>query len=111
MRAPLAATVGAQYIVPLLQSGTDFDVFVGETGEDGTAFGADGGGNDHAVGFDAAEFARREIHDHGDFAADQFFGFVELRNARTDLANLRADVHGELQQFVRADDALGSLDL
>jgi len=33
----------------------------------------DGGGYDHAVGFDAAELAGREIHDYGDFAADQFF--------------------------------------
>ena len=38
---------------PLLQAGADFDVF-GETGEDGAAFGADAGGDDHAVGFDAA---------------------------------------------------------
>src|SRR6266478_2245550 len=73
---PSAATVGARYIVPLLQSGADFDVFVGETGEDGAAFGADRGGDDHAGGFDAAELARREINDHGDFAADQFLGFV-----------------------------------
>src|SRR6266446_3898173 len=79
---PSAATVGARYIVPLLQSGADFDVFVGETGENGAAFGA-----------------------------NQFFRFVELRDAGADLANLGADVHGELQQFVRADDAFGGLDL
>src|SRR5467141_2824658 len=108
---PSAATVGARYIVPLLQSGADLDVFVGETGEDGAAFGADGGGDDHPVGFDAAEFARREIDDDGDFAADQFFRLVVLRDAGANLANLRADAHGELQQLVRADNALGGLDL
>src|SRR5260370_26930848 len=54
-----ATTVGARYIVPLLQARADFDIFVGETGEDRSAFGADGGGNNHSVGFDAAEFARR----------------------------------------------------
>ena len=37
----------------LLQAGADFYVF-GEAGEDGAAFGADAGGDDHAIGFDAA---------------------------------------------------------
>src|SRR5256885_13955619 len=47
----------------LLEPGADFDVFVGETCEDRAAFGADGGGDDHAVRFDAAKLARREV-DH-----------------------------------------------
>ena len=94
----------------LFQACADFHVF-GKAGEDGAAFGADGGGDDHAVGFDAAKFARSEIDDDGDFAADQFFRFVELRDAGADLADFRADVHGELQEFVGADDALGGLDL
>src|SRR5260370_38211151 len=72
----------------LLQAGADFDVFVGKTGEDGAAFGADGGGNDHAVGFDATELAWREIHDPGDFAADQFVRLVGLRDAGSNLSNL-----------------------
>src|SRR5467141_1473309 len=80
----------------LLQAGADFDVFVGEAGEDGAAFGADGSGDDHAVGFDAAEFARGEIDDHGDFAANQFFRLIVLRDAGANLANLRADVHSQL---------------
>ena len=54
----------------LAESRADFDVFVGETGQDGAAFGADGGGYDHAVGFDAAEFAGGQIDDYGDLAAD-----------------------------------------
>src|SRR5882724_509450 len=111
MECPKNGNRKARYIVPLLQSGTDFDVFVGETGEDGAAFGADGGGDDHAVGFDAAEFARREIHDDRDFAADQFLGFVELRDAGANLADLGANVHGEFQQFISAYDTLGGLDL
>src|SRR5713101_849812 len=106
-----AAIVGARYIVPLLQAGADFDVFVGEAGEDGAAFGADRGGYDHAVGLDAAKLAGREVHDDGDFAADQFFRLVELGDAGANLANLGADIDGELQQFVRADDAFGGLDL
>src|SRR4029077_20978996 len=94
-----------------LQAGADFDVFIGETGQDGAAFRADGGSDNHAVGFDAAEFARGEVDDDGDFAADQFFRFVELRDAGANLANLGADIHCEVQQFVRADDAFGGLDL
>src|SRR6266436_6205583 len=99
---PSAATVGARYIVPLLQSGADLDVFVGEAGEDGAAFGADGGGDDHAVGFDATQLARREIDDNGDFAANQFFRLIVLRDAGANLPNLRADIDGQLQEFVRA---------
>src|SRR5260370_1294415 len=95
----------------LLESCADFDVFVGEASEDRAAFGADGSGDDHAVGFDATEVARREINDYGDLSADQFFRLVELGNAGANLANLRADIDGELQQFVRADDALGGLNL
>src|SRR5580698_3166365 len=94
----------------LFQAGADFDVF-GEAGEDGAAFGADAGGDDHAVGFDAAEFARGEVGDDDDFAVDQFFWLVELRDAGADLADFGADVDGELEQFVGADDALGGFDL
>ena len=36
----------------LLQPSADFDVFVGEAGEDGTAFGADGGGYDQEPTYD-----------------------------------------------------------
>src|SRR5258708_5508512 len=96
---------------PSFQSRADFDVFVGEAGEDGSAFGAYRGGDDHAVGFDAAEFAGRKINDHGDFAADQLVGLIVLGDASANLANLGANVDCELQQLVRADDALGGLDL
>src|SRR5260370_18401084 len=94
----------------LLQAGADFDVFVGEAGEDGAAFGADGSGDDHAVGFDAAKFARREIDDDGDFAADQFLRLVELGHTASTLANFVADIDVQLQQFVLASDAFGGLD-
>src|SRR5690348_6483210 len=79
----------------LLQARADFDVFVGETREHGAAIRADGSRDDHAVGLDAAKFARREIDDHGDFAADQFLRLVVLRDARADLANLGPDIHCE----------------
>src|SRR6266567_2997029 len=52
-----------------------------------------------------------EVDDNGDFAADQFFWLVELRDARANLTNLSANVHSELQQFICSDDAFGSLDL
>src|SRR5215472_8275212 len=65
LRRQVAATIRARYIVPLLQAGADFDVFVGEAGKDRTAFGADGSRDDHAVGLDAAQFTRGEIHDDG----------------------------------------------
>src|SRR5438876_4812079 len=106
-----AATVRARDIVTLLQSCADFDVFVGEAGEDRAAFRADGGRYDHAVGFYASKLARREIDHNSDFAADQFFGFVILRDAGANLANLRANIHGKLQQFVRANNAFGGFDL
>src|SRR5712675_3466518 len=47
----------ALYIVPLLQASADFYVFE-KARQDGAAFWADGGGDDHAVRFDAAKFAR-----------------------------------------------------
>ena len=94
----------------LFQSRADFYVFE-ETGQDRAAFRADGGGDDHAVGFDAAEFAGREIGDYGDFATDKGFGFVKLRDACADLADFGADVYGELQEFVGAYDAFGGFDL
>ena len=79
----------------LFQARADFHVFQ-ETGENGAAFGADRSRDDHSVRFDAAKFARSEIGDHGYFAADQFFRLVVLRDAGADLADFRADVHGEL---------------
>src|SRR5260370_11669442 len=100
---------GLAVLQNLLQTGADFDVFVGETGEDGSAFGAYRGGHDHAIGFHATEFAGREVDHDGDFAADQFFRLVVLRDAGANLANLGADVNGELQQLVRANHAFGGL--
>src|SRR5258708_36877454 len=87
---------GVAVLQNLLQTGADFDVFVGEAGEDGAALGTHGGGDDHAVGFNAPKFARREVDHDGDFAADQFFRLVVLRDSGTNLANLRADIHCEL---------------
>src|SRR5260370_6174553 len=106
-----SATVGARYIVPLLQAGADFDVFVGEAGEDGAAFRADGGGDDHALGFDATQLARRDTDDSSDFAANHFFRLIVLRDASANLPNFCANVYSELQQFVRATDTLAGLTL
>src|SRR5882757_7780612 len=101
----------AIYRLPLLQARADFDVFVGKSGENGSSFRADRCGDDHAVRFHAAQFSWRKIHHDRDFSADQFLRFVKLRNAGANLANLRANVHGKLQQLIRADDAFGGLNL
>ena len=61
----------------------------------GYPFWTDRGCDNHAVGLHSPQLARREIHNHGDFAPDQFFWLVILRNARANLPDLRADVHGE----------------
>ena len=51
----------------------------------------------------AAEFARFEIGDDGDFAADEFFGLIGEGDAGDDGARLGfADVDGEVQEFVGA---------
>src|SRR5262249_5429713 len=110
--ASSATTKKAPMAVPVLpEAGADFDVFVGEAGQYGAAVGADRSGDDHAVGFDAAEFAGREVDHHGDFAADEFFRLVELGDASADLADFGADVDGELKQLVGADNALRGFDL
>src|SRR6516162_10844064 len=94
----------------LFQPGSHFDVFV-EAGQDRAAFRADRRGDDHAVRLDAAQFAGSQIRNHGNLAADELLRLVVLRYASADLANFGANVHGELQEFVRADDALGRLDM
>lgn len=73
-----------------------------ETCEDGLALGPNGGGDDHAVGFNAAQFSRREVHNDYYFASDKLFGFVRGGDAGDDLAYFCADIYGELQNFVRA---------
>src|SRR5579863_10271121 len=87
----IADSKRARCIVPLLKTGADFYVF-GEAGQDRATFRADGGGDDHAVGFDAAKFARSEIGDDGDFPADERFRLVILGDAGADLADFGADV-------------------
>src|SRR5437879_581590 len=90
----------------LLQARADFDVFIGEAGEDWTAFRADGSGDNHAVGFHSAKFARREIDDHGDLAPDEFFRIVVLRDTGDNLANICRDIDDGLEEMVDAQDEL-----
>ena len=87
-----------------------FHVF-GEARQNRAPFGADGGGDDHAVRFDSAKFARREIGDDGNFSADERIRFIELRDAGADLADFGADVYREFQQLVSADDSFSGFDL
>src|SRR5882762_4133915 len=94
----------------LLEPRPDFDVF-GEGCEDWLAFGTDAGRHDHSVRFHPAQLTRREVHHHHNFAADQRLRLVILRDARANLAHFAADVDCQLQQLVRADDALSRLDL
>src|SRR5215472_2934110 len=95
----------------LLESGTNFHVLVRESCEDRPAIRSDRRRNNHAVGLDAAQLARREIHNHGNLAANQLFRFVVLCDARANLPNLRADVYGKFQQLIRAHDAFRRFDL
>src|SRR5258708_24211410 len=82
-----------------------------KSSEDGAAVGADGRGDDHAVRFHTAELARREIDDHSDLAANERLRLVILGDPRTNLADLRADIHRQLEQSIGTHDALGGLDL
>src|SRR5208282_1775604 len=83
--------------------------FLMEAREDRSAFRADRGGDDHPVGFDAAELARREVDHHNYFSPDERLWFVVLRDARTDLSDLRADIHRKLKQLVRTHDPFRGL--
>ncbi len=71
----------------LLEAGAGGDVVrVGEGGEDGFAVFAVRGGEEHAVGLEAAHLAGGEVGDDDDAAADEFFGGVPLGDAGEDLA-------------------------
>src|SRR6476661_8651844 len=94
----------------LLEAGADLDVF-GEAGQDWAAFRADTGSYDHAVGFDAAELARGEVHNHDDSATDERFRLVILGDPGADLADFGANVDGELEKLIGADDAFGGFHL
>src|SRR6266481_5147166 len=93
-----------------LQTRADFHILE-KSSEDGAALGADGSGDDHAVRFHTAELSRGEIDDHSDLAANEGLRLVILGDSRANLANLRADIHRQLEQFIGASDALGGLDL
>ena len=96
-------------VAGLLEAGAVGDVF-GEGGEDGfAAFFA--GGEEHAVGFEAAHLAGSEVGDDGDAAADELFGGVVLGDAGEDLAGLVAEVDFEAEELVGFGDALGDDDL
>src|SRR2546429_6197731 len=95
----------------LLGAGPNFHAPAREPRGARPPFRADRRRNNHAVGLDAAQFARREIHNHGNLAANEFFRFVILRDARANLPNLRADIYGKFQQLIRADDAFRRFDL
>ena len=95
----------------LLESRAEGDVFA-EGGEDGLATFAVRSGEQHAVGFEPAHLAGREVRDHDDAAADEVFGRVPLCYARQDLAfAVGAEVDFEAQQLVGLGDALGDEDL
>ncbi len=94
----------------VLEARANFHIFQ-EARQNRAAFRSDSCGDDHAVGFDTAQFARSEIRNHRHFAADQFFRLVKLGDAGADLAHFRADIDGEFQQFVGARDAFGGLNL
>ena len=70
-----------------------------------------GGGEQHAVGFQAAHLAGSEVGDDGDALSDEFFRGVELGDAGEDLAAFGAEVDFEAEELVGLGDALGDDDL
>ena len=94
----------------LLEAGAEGDVF-GEGGEDGLAVFAVRGGEQHAVGLEAAHLAGGEVGDDDDVAADEFFGGVPLGDAGEDLALFVAEIDFEAEELVGLGDALGDEDL
>ena len=94
----------------LFEAGAEGDVFA-EGGEDGFAVFSVDGGEEHAVGLEAAHLAGGEVGDDDDLAADEFFGGVPLGDAGEDLAFFVAEVDFEAEEFVGLGDALGDDDL
>jgi hypothetical protein len=94
----------------LAEAGAEGYVF-GEGGEDGFAVVAVGGGEQHAVGFEAAHLAGGEVGDDDDAAAEEVFGGVPLGDAGEDLAALVAEVDLEAEELVGLGDAFGDDDL
>ena len=97
--------------MPLADFGAEGDL-VGEGGENrlaGVVFA--GGGEQHAVGFQAAHLAGSEVGDDGDALSDQFFRRVELGDAGENLAAFGSEVDFEAEEFVGFWDALGDDDL
>ena len=97
---------------PLLEAGAEGEVVgVGEGGERGLAAFGGAGGEEHAVGLEAAHLAGGEVGDDDDAAAEEVFGGVPLGDAGKDLAALVAQVDFEAEELVGLGDALGDEDL
>ena len=73
----------------------------------GFAVFAVAGGEEHAVGLEAAHLAGGEVGDDYYAAADELFGGVPLRYAGEDLALFGAEVDFETEELVGLGDALG----
>jgi hypothetical protein len=83
------------HAISLLQARAYRDVFQ-KAGEDWfAAFGR--GGYDHAVRFQAAEFAGREVGHDYDLAADECFGLVGLRDSGHQLADFGSEIDFDAQ--------------
>jgi len=88
----------------LFEAGAGGNVFA-EGGQDGlAAFFARG--EKHAVGFQTAHFARGEVGNDHDLAADQVLGCVPLGDAGEDLTLFVAEVDFEAEELVGFRDAL-----
>ena len=94
----------------LFETRTKGDVF-SKGREDGFSVFAVAGGQQHAVGFEAAHLAGGEIGDDDDAAADELFGGVELGDAGEDLTLFVAEIDFEAEELVGFGDALGDDDL
>jgi hypothetical protein len=81
----------------LFHSGAGFAVAIGAEEDDAVGVA---GGQQHAVGFFAAEHGFLEVVDHDDLAADELLGGVVGANARYDLLLFVADLDLEEHEFV-----------
>src|ERR1700736_5667127 len=82
-----------------------------ESGENRLAVFADGCGDDHAIGFEAAKFAWSEVGDDDDFAANEGFRLVGFGYACEDLTLFVAEIYFETKKLVGPGDPLGNHDL
>jgi hypothetical protein len=106
----IAKGKSSHWLSILFEAGSEGNIFE-ESGENRGAMFSEGGGDDHAIGLEAAHLAWSEVGDDDDFAADELFGLVELGDPGEDLALFVAKIDFKTEELVSLGDALGDDDL